>query len=216
MSTDGQGRPLSDDGQWAWNGTEWVPAAIGGAVPVPQAWAEPEPEPESFDPNATVITRSPFAREAAPDEVSQPGFPATPLVAQPYDPTQGYGVAPQPAKGGRSFFTPRIIAIAAVVILVAAAIVLIVTLTGSKTKEAAGPLGIYVCTVPGSTDTGSVTFESGGHYALSNGKSGTYTQSADKLTFKAGDLDQATGLYTSDNQTVKITYKTVTLTCKAK
>jgi hypothetical protein len=32
MQQDDQGRPLSDDGQWAWNGNEWVPAT-GGAAP---------------------------------------------------------------------------------------------------------------------------------------------------------------------------------------
>ena len=36
MSTDSQGRPLSDDGQWAWSGTEWVPAAGGGSPAEPE------------------------------------------------------------------------------------------------------------------------------------------------------------------------------------
>ena len=203
MSTDGQGRPLSDDGQWAWNGTEWVPAAIGGSVPVPVP--EPEPEPEYDDFNATVITRSPFAREAAPSEVGQPAEPA-----------QGYGFATSSPAARSSVFTPRIIAIAALVIIVVAAIVLIATLSSSQTKsEPTIPVGAYSCTQVGTAGTGRVTLQAGGHYTLSNGRSGSYTESGSRLAFTNGDLDQAVGVYAGDSHTIKITYKTFLLNCKA-
>ena len=55
MSTDSQGRPLSDDGQWAWNGTEWVPAA-GGPAGVTSVGSAP-----AQDVGATMIAPSPFA-----------------------------------------------------------------------------------------------------------------------------------------------------------
>ena len=36
MQQDDQGRPLSDDGQWVWNGTEWEPS--GGGAPGAPRW----------------------------------------------------------------------------------------------------------------------------------------------------------------------------------
>ena len=209
MSTDGQGRPLSDDGQWAWNGVEWVPAAIGGAVPPPAA----------ADPNVTVIAPSPFARgPAAP--VSQSSYPepgysaATPNFGS----TPGYGAGqPQnaipgaPPTGTRSSKN-RLIAIAAVVIIVAVAIVLIVTLTGGK--KSSGLAGAYTCKVPGTAQTGVLTFNPGEKYALSeNGKSGTYTLKGDTVTFIGGSLNKAVGSYDRSAKTVKITFLGATLTC---
>jgi hypothetical protein len=115
MSTDSQGRPLSDDGQWAWNGTEWEPA--GGGVAETATFDKPAVEPESAHPGAaaeppaedvgaTMIAPSPFAGgfpASAPDapsggqrygsapEANAPGYGG----AQPgYGQTPGYG---QPA-----------------------------------------------------------------------------------------------------------------------
>src|SRR6185437_14412135 len=90
MSTDSQGRPLSDDGQWALNCTEWVPA--GGAAEDSAAAGSGQPEtaagPPSEDVGATMIAPSPFAG----------GFPASAPGGG-----QGYGSAPDaeaPGYGG--------------------------------------------------------------------------------------------------------------------
>jgi hypothetical protein len=223
MSTDGQGRPLSDDGQWAWTGTEWVPAALSsGPSPVPPV-----------DPNATIVGPSPFAAGGAP-EAGQAGYGSASIANQPeqvyggpapvaYGATPagyggtppgyggtpaGYGAPPPPARSRK----PMIIGIASVVVLFAVAVVLIVTLTGSKKSD---PSGAYVCTVPGTPDTGTVTFKPGKNYTLSDqGKPGTYTRKSNTLTFKDGGLDKAVGTYDKSAKTVKITLKGVTLTCK--
>jgi hypothetical protein len=195
MSTDGEGRPLSDDGQWAWNGTEWVPAAIGGAVPAPTE------NDVAADPNATVIAVSPFARGSAP-EVNQPGAP--------------------PAK--KDSYKALIISIVAAVIIIAVVAILVVTLSSDKKSAAspapspsasAGPAGTYVCTAPGSTDTGTITFNAGMQYSLSNeAKPGTYAETGVNLTFAGGGLDRATGTYTADAKTVQVVFNSLTLTCK--
>ena len=65
MATDSQGRPLSDDGQWAWNGTEWVPASDPGLTPELSGAAADAPStpstPDEPDAGATMIAPSPFA-----------------------------------------------------------------------------------------------------------------------------------------------------------
>jgi hypothetical protein len=230
MSTDGQGRPLSDDGQWAWTGTEWVPAALSsGPSPV-----------QPVDPNTTIIGPSPFAAGGAP-EAGQAGYGSASIANKPeqvyggpkpvgygatpagygatpagYGATPpgygaapaGYGAPPPPTRSRKPLF----IGIAVVVVLVAVAVVLIVTLTGSKKSD---PSGAYVCTVPGTPETGTVTFTPGKNYTLSDqGKPGTYTKKSNTLTFKDGGLDKAVGTYDKNAKTVKITLKGVTLTCK--
>jgi hypothetical protein len=196
MSTDGQGRPLSDDGQWAWNGTEWVPAAIGGAVEAPIESGV------AADPAATVIAMSPFARGGSP-EVNQPGTP----------PAQ---------KDSRKAL---IISIVAAVIVIAVAAILVVTLSSDKKSAAsptpsspasAGPAGTYVCTAPGSTDTGKITFHNPGMtYSLSNeAKPGTYAETSMNLTFAGGGLDRATGTYTADAKSVQVIFNSQIITCK--
>jgi hypothetical protein len=194
MSTDGQGRPLSDDGQWAWNGTEWVPAAIGGAVPAPIE------SDVAADPGATVIARSPFTRGGSP-EVNQPGPPA------------------------KKDSHKALISIVAAVIVIAVVAILVVTLSSDKKSAArptpsssasAGPAGTYVCTAPGSTDTGKITFNTPGRtYSLSNeARPGTYAQTGVNLTFAGGGLDRATGTYTADTKKVQVVFNSQIITCK--
>ncbi|HEX4017153.1 MAG TPA: hypothetical protein VHX15_10485 [Frankiaceae bacterium] len=84
MSTDSQGRPLSDDGQWAWNGTEWVPAAGGPAEPEAEAGG---PAPAA-DVGATMIVQSPF-QSGAPGAAPPSGTPPT-----EYGQAPGYGQQP--------------------------------------------------------------------------------------------------------------------------
>jgi hypothetical protein len=106
MSTDSQGRPLSDDGQWAWNGTEWVPA--DGAAAAQAGQAQPDTAaPPSEDVGATMIAPSPFAGGfpgsepgggqgygGAPD-AGAPGYGgAQPGYGQPAGQPGGYGQAP--------------------------------------------------------------------------------------------------------------------------
>jgi hypothetical protein len=199
MSTDGQGRPLSDDGQWAWNGTEWVPAAMGGGIP-------PLAASSAFaDPNATVIAASPF-----PAAGGQPTFGSG--AAPGYGADSGFGGAgaPPAAQGSRR---KLIIGIAAAVIVIAVVAVLIVTLSGGK--KAAFP-GAYVCTKPGSSETGIVTFQSDGRYTLNrNGKAGTYVKTGNSVVLSGGTLDKDTGVYNPSNKTVTIPDQGSSLTCKA-
>ena len=195
MSTDGLGRPLSDDGQWAWNGTEWVPAAIGGAVPAPTE------NDVAADPKATVIAVSPFARNGGP-EVNQAGAP--------------------PAK--KDSHKALIISIVAAVIVIAVVVILVVTLSSAKKSAAssasspsasAGPAGTYVCTTPGSTDTGKITFNPGMTYSLSNeAKPGIYAETGVNLTFAGGGLDRATGTYAAEAKTVQVVFNSLIITCK--
>ncbi len=107
MSTDSQGRPLSDDGQWAWNGTEWVPA-VGGAEPAAaeSQGAAPEPagSPPAEDVGATMIAPSPFAGGFPPAGGSPGaagGYGSTPEGNAPGGGQPGYGGA-QPGYGQQS------------------------------------------------------------------------------------------------------------------
>jgi hypothetical protein len=223
MSTDSQGRPLSDDGQWAWNGTEWVPAA-GGGVSQPEAAA---------DPNATMITPSPFAAGGAPAAgAPAPGYAETPA----YGAAPGYGAAPAPGYGAaqpdavgfgaqgypggagappphQKSRKPLILGIVGGLLVVAVvAVVLILTLGKSSDS---GPKGAFKCSVPGSADTGTITFNAGKKYALSDqGKPGSYTKSGDKLTFTGGSLDKSTATYNKSAKSVVLSIQGQSLTCK--
>ncbi len=223
MSTDSQGRPLSDDGQWAWNGTEWVPAA--GGADAAQAAVTPE------DAGATMIAPSPFAGGG------QPGFGGAP-AAEPsggYGGAPGYGGGSTPGYSGDQGFPPaggyggapgygggpapqksnttRIaLIIGGIVVIAAIVVVLIITLGGSK-KSSASPSGKFTCRVPGSTQTGTITFN-GSNYSLSDkGKSGSFAVAGTKVTFAGGSLDKATATYTKSSHKVAISFQGATLTC---
>jgi hypothetical protein len=237
MSTDGQGRPLSDDRQWAWNGTEWVPAAGGAADP-------PAPGSEG-DMGATMIAPSPFASGGAPAggqpaygsflEPSQspaaqspagggsdaPGFggfpgPDVPSVGGfPGPGTPGFGGAPggygaPPAP--RKSRTPLIAGIAGGLVVIAAVVViLIVTLGGGKSAAR----GLFTCTAPNVPGSATIALSGGNKYALSdNGKSGTFTKSGSILTFHGGSLDKGTGTLSGGSKTLKLSFSGRSLTCK--
>jgi hypothetical protein len=216
MSTDGQGRPLSDDGQWAWTGTEWVPAALGSG---------PSPG-QPADRNATIIAPSPFAAGAGPG-AGQAGYGSASIANQP---AQGYGAtpagygatpsgyvvaapagygAPLPAARSRK---PVFIGIAAVVGLVAVAVVLIVTLVGSKKS---GPLGAFSCTAPGRTGTGVITFKKGNVFTLDDDPvQRAFVKSGDRLAFNGGQLNGIVATYDSGAKILRMTLSGELLTCK--
>ncbi len=104
MATDSQGRPLSDDGQWAWNGTEWVPANDPGlSAPAPGSAADAPATPstpasDEPDAGATMIAPSPFAG-GTPGQGAPAGYGSTPPAAQgasqpPYGSPAGPSGAP--------------------------------------------------------------------------------------------------------------------------
>jgi hypothetical protein len=238
MSTDGQGRLLSDDGQWAWTGTQWVPAALSSG-----------PSPAPTDANATTVTPSPFAAGGAPG-AGQPGYGSASIANQPGQaygapapgyggaPAPGYGSAPAPGYGGpvpvygrapvygspvpgygtappagRSRKTV-IIGITAVVVTVAVAVVLIVTLVGSKKS---GPLGAFSCTAPGREGTGLITFKKGNIFTLGDDAAArTYVKSGNKLALHGGELNGTIATYDSDAKTITMTVGGSLLTCKPK
>jgi hypothetical protein len=213
VSTDSQGRPLSDDGQWAWTGAEWVPASVGGAH-MPAGFADASGD----DPNATRISPSPFARGGAGDVVSQSGYAGAPFgnagaafgetPVPVYGKPVGYGTPPGQPRSRR----PLILGIVAVVVAIAVAAVLIVTLTGS-TKS--GPLGAFSCTTPGTSGTGIITFKKGNLFTLGDDSTERkYTKSGDKVTFKAGELSGVVATYKSGSKTLTMTIRSNVLTCK--
>jgi hypothetical protein len=196
MGTDGQGRPLSDDGQWAWTGTEWVPAALGAGP----AAGHP------IDPNATIAGPSPFAAGASP-EAGQPTYGETSIAHQPGPayggapagyggpsaPTYGgapagytgapagYGVAPGPppygaAAPGYGVYPPQIPTTTSarrrkrLVIGISSVIVLvavaIVLIVTLTHSKKSGPLGAFSCTAPGTPGTGTITFKKGNVFTL--------------------------------------------------
>ncbi len=223
MSTDSQGRPLSDDGQWAWNGTEWVPALGGPSEPEAGGSVPAE------DVGATMIAPSPFAAGSpgAAPQGNAPGYGA----AQPdhgqapgYGQAQGYGQAPGyglGAPGGPVGYgvppqpksrKPLIIAVIGVLVIAAVVVVLVLTLGGSSTKTVKGA---FTCTAPGATGTGVITFNTGGKYTLNNGGTGgSYTTKGSSVTFQGGTLDKITGTVSDGAKTVKLTLQGSLLTCK--
>jgi len=230
MSTDSQGRPLSDDGQWAWNGTEWVPAA--GGPPEPEAAGAAPAE----DVGATMIVQSPFPGgvpsappQGAAPQGAAPGSGAAPAdYGQPqsygqaafeqqgygqvpsYGPgAPGYGVPPQPAKKSRR---PLILGAIGVLVIAAVVVVLVVTLGSSSKKSVTGA---YSCTAAGRSGTGVITFKSGGTYTLNEGGTGgTFTTSGGHVNFTSGDLKSITGTLSNGNKTVTLTYRGASLVCK--
>jgi hypothetical protein len=229
MSTDSQGRPLSDDGQWAWNGTEWVPAAGGPAEPEASAAAPVE------DVNATMIAPSPFAG-GIPGAAPQGGAPgygsAPPAFGQAQGQAPAYGQAQSPGYGQAPGYPasapgapagygvppqtksrrPLILAIAGVLIIVAVVVVLIVALGGSSKKTVKGA---FSCSAPGTAGTGVITFNSGGKYTLNNGGTGgSFTSKGSTVSFQGGDLNKITGAVSNGAKTVKLPYRGAQLTCK--
>ena len=230
MSTDSQGRPLSDDGQWAWSGTEWVPAGGGGTAPSSSEGSQTG-EPE--DVGATMIAPSPFAAGGPaaggappysgtpqpaygttpqPPPGGAPGYGATPAVgygATPVAAGPGYGGVP-PRQKSR---TPLILAIVGGLIVIAAIVVVLILVLGKSDKKT--PSGAFTCTEAGSTRTGTITFTSSSDYTLSGGgKGGTYTHKGDVLTFTSGSIDKGTAVFNHSAKTVKISSEGATLSCK--
>lgn len=222
MSTDSQGRPLSDDGQWAWSGTEWVPAAGGG---------EPTGPSEPQDMGATIIAPSPFAGGVPGAPAEQPPYAGTPQPPQGGTPSYGtpspgYGATPgygEPAAGygGAAAYgtsapkksrRPLIFGLLAILVIAAVALGLVFGLGGNSKK---GPVGAFTCTAVGETDTGKITFPGNDAYTLSGGgTAGKYTRSGDTLTFTSGSLEKATGNFDSGAKTLKILIQGQTLSCK--
>jgi hypothetical protein len=225
MSTDSEGRPLSDDGQWAWNGTEWVPAAGGGAAPPASG--------DSGDAGATMIAQSPFAGGGAPG--GQPGFgaPSAPPADTPgYGGGQGYGSTPgaapgygstpgaAPGYGGAPGYgtptpqksrTPLIVAVVSgVVIIIAVVLILIFTLGGSHSLA-----GKYTCTAKNQSGSAAITFNSGNTYALSDqGQGGTFTKSGSTVKFNGGSLNGLSAKFDSDKNNLTFSFQGIALTCK--
>lgn len=218
MSTDSQGRPLSDDGQWAWTGSEWVPAAYGGAFPeTPQTGA-------TEDARETMIAPSPFAG-GGPAAGGYGGTPQTPLGEAPgygagYGGTPGYGTAgaapgyaggvgaPPPQKSR----TPLIAGIVGAVVVIAAIVVILIVTLGSSSKK--GPNGAFTCTVVGQSGSGVLTFVSGKTYTITQATGGAYSRDGDKVTFKTGDLKNTTGTFNSGAKTFNFTFQGNNYTCK--
>jgi hypothetical protein len=223
MSTDSQGRPLSDDGQWAWNGTEWVPAAGGPAEPAAAAFGAPVE-----DVGATMIVQSPFP-SGAPG-ASQGDAPSYGSAQTEYGPAAGYGQAPSYAQApGYGAGTPGvpgsygippptksrkslIIAIIGVLLIAAVVVVLIVVLGDSSKKD---PTGAFKCTAPGTTATITVTFATGQTYSLTDGGTGgKYTRKGNALTFTSGGIKDAHGQLSNGGKTITVTDGSATVTCK--
>ena len=226
MSTDSQGRPLSDDGQWAWSGTEWVPA-VGGSQP---------PEPQ--DMGATIIAPSPFAGgvPVAPAG-EQPPYAGTPQPPQGGTPSfgapfPGYGAVPGAAAtpgygdpaagygGAASYGTPPqqksrkplLLGLIGVLVVAAVAVALVFVLGGgSKKKNLAG---VFTCTVAGQSETGKVGFTGSDGYTVSGGSAGTYTRSGDALTFTSGSFAKGTAVFDSSANTLKILFEGQPINCK--
>jgi hypothetical protein len=239
MSTDSQGRPLSDDGQWAWNGTEWVPAA--GGPPEPEAIGAAPAE----DVGATMIVQSPFAGGvpgAAPQANvpgyggAQPGPAQPPGYAQPqgYGQAPGYGQSPGYASGAPvSYGTPGaaaapgsygvppqqpksrkplILVVIGVLLIAAVVVVLVVTLGGSSKKSVSGA---YTCISTSRAGTGIITFKSGGTYTLNQGGTGgNFSRSGSHVTFASGDLKTLSGTLSNGDNTLTLTFRGLPLTCK--
>ncbi len=237
MSTDSQGRPLSDDGQWAWNGTEWVPAT---QAPPPGPATPQEP---AGDPNATRIGANPFAGGAAPAGAGSPqgGQPAGGYGSAPggygsapggyggapggygsapggygsmpgYDAAAGYG-SPYGAPPGSAPKSRRPLVlglIGGLVVVAAVVVVLILVLGGNDKKKLAGA---YACSAAG--QTGTLTVSSGNQYSLSDGgQGGTLTRDGDKVTFNGGSLDGTVANFDSSNDVLSFPFRNTTLTCR--
>lgn len=222
MSTDSQGRPLSDDGQWAWNGTEWVPAAGGPAGAEPAATAGAG---AAEDVGATMIVQSPFPGgvPGAPQAATPPaGYGQAQGYGQPAFEQQGYGQVPGYGPGAPGYGVPPqtqqksrkplILGAVGVLVIAAVVVILILTLGGSSKKD---PTGAFKCSAPGTTQTVTLTFQSGHTYSLSQGGTGgAYTRKGDVLTFTSGDVKPGKGTISNGGKTITVTGGSVTVTCK--
>jgi hypothetical protein len=85
---------FSPDGQWWWDGTQWIPAAQAPQpAPPQQPQANPGGWPPAGDPSATPPPG--YQQPAAPPYAQQP-FPQQPAYGYPTQPLYG---APQPSSG---------------------------------------------------------------------------------------------------------------------
>jgi hypothetical protein len=214
MSTDSEGRPLSDDGQWAWNGSDWVPAAIGSTAPSAGG---------SEDAGATMIAQSPYSGSGAPPG-GQPGYgaPSTPPAGGPGygGGSPGYG-SPAPAYGGAQGFgapppksnrTRLIVMIVSGAVIVIAVVLILVFTVGSSDKKTSVN-GAFSCTSPGASGSGTITFTGGNVYALSGGADGgAYSIKGDKLTFQSGTLKSVVADL-SNSKTLSFTYNSDKYNC---
>ncbi len=225
MSTDSQGRPLSDDGQWAWSGTEWVPAA-GGEIPADATGAGAPQAPDhgaAGDPDdvgATRIIQSPLAGASSAgetyvgvppaDQTAVAGSPAAAAAAAPTGDTPqgpGWDTVPKAPKNSRKTVIALIVG---VLVIAAVVIILVFTLGGGGNK---GPSGAFKCTTPNVSGSGTITFTSSTDYTLSDGgKGGKYSYSDNKLLFTSGSLANTTTTYRG--KTFQLTVQGQNLTCK--
>ncbi len=221
MSTDSQGRPLSDDGQWAWSGTEWVPA-VGGEIPADATGAGAPQAPASGDADdvgATRIIQSPFTGASSAGEtyvgapptdqtaVAGPPAAAAPAAASETPKGPGWDAVPKAPKNSRKTVIWLIVG---VLVIAAVVIILVFTLGGGGNK---GPSGAFKCTTPNVSGSGTITFTSSTDYTLSDGgKGGKYSFSDNKLLFTSGSLANTTTTYRG--KTFQLTVQGQNLTCK--
>jgi hypothetical protein len=95
MQQDDQGRPLSDDGQWVWNGTEWEPATGGGAAPGAGGVSDGGQE--------TLVSNRPDFGGGPGQQggYGQPGYGQPGQGGPDYGQQQGYGQPGQPGGYGQ-------------------------------------------------------------------------------------------------------------------
>lgn len=162
MQQDDQGRPLSDDGQWVWNGTEWEPARGGGAAPSgPDTGTGGQETLISSRPDLGGSPAAASGGYGTPAGPQQPGYgvpaggygqpgppgygapgqpfggPGAPYGGAPYGgaPYGGYPGAPSPGSGGGGNRNKLIAGVVGALVVVAAiVVVLVLTLGGGGTK----------------------------------------------------------------------------------
>ena len=72
---------LSEDGQWMWNGTEWVPNEEAAAAPEPAVEAAPEPAGEAAPAPVVMEAPAPAPAPAPEPAVAMPAAAAAPMPA---------------------------------------------------------------------------------------------------------------------------------------
>lgn len=173
MSTDRYGRPLSDDGQWAWNGTEWVPAGTGANSASASGAGRDE--------TPTVISAIPYAGGPPPavgtpppggpahDVAPQTPNPVTPDYARPAyggapsAGAPGYGTGPAAARSRRKLMA----ALAAVLVVIAAGVVAVVlALQPSKPPTPAVPASLTAISQKGAIGLTWMPSKHADHYVL--------------------------------------------------
>lgn len=230
---DEYGRPLSDDGQWVWDGSAWRPTGVGQPGGPVQ-----EPATTAYDP---VPPQEVYYQEAAQPPYSTP-VPPTPYRGGPPPPPPWYK-------------RPVVIIGALLVLSAVLATILILTLSGDNKSTPPTPspttsaptapsttvspspqptteapttppptttppttpppttpppattvsAGLYECTQAG-TQFGSISFV-GNSYTTSNGGSGTYRYDAltNDLTFTGADLSDFKGIYDPSGPSMVLT-----------